>query len=200
MNKIMKRISGVLCVLLLCGMAQAQSGAVKSAACNDGSTLANCGKPAANDPAGYFNLNFVVKEMEDGKVVSSREAHTMSAFTPGRQTNGDIKTGDRVPIVTGIYEEQKSGRQSQVTYIDLGININFSIKSWAGGKLLINTNGTISSGSTAGLDSVPDPVIHSLNWSGDAIVSMGKPVVLLSADDATSKRTFVVELTTTEVK
>src|ERR1700682_561096 len=65
----------------------------------------------------YYHLVFVVKEMEGGKVINSRE-YGMSIGTVENFTNMNprsIRTGTKVPV---------ESEQGKATYIDVGVNID----------------------------------------------------------------------------
>ena len=69
------------------------------------------GQPPAADPISYYRIDFVIKEVEGGKVLNSR-AYSMTTSTSPR--NSSIRTGSKVP-----YETVKG----QYNYSDVGINI-----------------------------------------------------------------------------
>jgi hypothetical protein len=44
------------------------------------------------------------------------------------------------------------------------------------------------------------PMIQQNKWNSQVVVILGKPTVLFSSDEVTSKRTLELELTATEIK
>lgn len=146
----------------------------------------------------YYHLAFVVKEMEDGKAINSRE-YGMSIGTTDNHTNNNprsIRTGTKIPV------ESEPGKSN---YIDVGVNIDCRSVVEVGGRLAIEVSADISSvvnpkmegggGTTRGM-----PMILQNRWSSQALVPLGKATLLFSSDEVTSKRTLQLELTATEIK
>jgi len=145
-------------------------------------------KSAAEHPK-YFHLEFVVKEMDAGKVVSARHYSTMVAT--GRADFGyncTIRTGNKVPVpVSG-------GKDSGTfTYIDVGVNIDCRAAKEVEGSLALSVSAEISNAATA---SNP-PLIRQTKWSSNSIVPIGKPTTIFSSDDVTTKGQMQLELTAT---
>src|SRR6266404_3853455 len=74
----------------------------------------------AQEPA-FYRLDFVVKEVESGKVVNSRSYSSMVAVG----SNGSIRTGGRTPVPTGTGGGLSPLTQAQYTFYDTGVNIDF---------------------------------------------------------------------------
>lgn len=150
-----------------------------------GMGLAQGDKPV-EQPAGYYRLDFVVKEVEGSKVVNSRAYSTTIATDHGARTS--IRTGSRVPL---------PGKEGTVSYMDLGISFDGSLAKLIGSEFAVNISADISS--VAEPSSTP-PVIRNNRWSGDVLVALRKPTMVFSSDDAMSKRQMQVELTATPIK
>jgi len=129
-----------------------------------------------------YQLDFVVKELEDGKVVNTRNYSMMVGAQSGI---GAIRAGDKVPVAT------KAGAAPEYTYIDVGVNIDCHGVMEVQGKLNLSVTADIS---TAAADS-PRPVIRTTKWSGNVIVPYRKSTTLFSSDDTSSKRRMQLELT-----
>jgi hypothetical protein len=145
----------------------------------------------------YYHLVFVVKEMEGGKVINSREygmsIGTLENFMNNNQRS--IRTGTKVPV---------ESEQGKATYIDVGVNIDCRSVMEVGGRLAMDVSADISSigspkmegsGGARGM-----PMILANRWNSQVLVVLGKPTVLFSSDEVTSKRTLKLELTATEIK
>ena len=61
----------------------------------------------------FYKLDFVVREVDDGKVISAK-TYSTSILADERQRGASIRTGNRVPYTTG------GGYQ----YADIGVNID----------------------------------------------------------------------------
>jgi hypothetical protein len=152
----------------------------------------------------YYHLAFVVKELESGKVINSR-AYTMSIGTAENPSNNSfnsrsIRTGTRVPIT----DSKGGGFQ----YFDVGINFDCKNLIDLGDRLGIDVSADISSIQNDSPDGHPQtqvaapsaPAIQQNRWNSQVVVVLGKPTVLFSSDEVTSKRTMQLELTATAIK
>lgn len=159
-------------------------------------------KAAEQEPAKFFHLNFVVKELEGGKVVNSRSyamiigVYPYKQFGPGAYLNQQarsIRTGTRVPV------EMEAGKSD---YVDVGVNIDCRSTMLVQNQLAMNVSAEVSSIETApdGAAKTSLPPIHQNKLNSDVIVSMGKPTVLFTSDDVTSRRTLELELTATPIR
>jgi hypothetical protein len=152
----------------------------------------------------YYHLAFVVKELEAGKVINSR-TYTMSVGTVENPTNNSfnnrsIRTGTKVPIT------DEKGRVT--TYIDVGINFDCKNVMDLGDRLGIDVSADVSNIQNDSPDGHPQTqvavpstsVIQQNKWTSQAVVVLGKPTLLFSSDEVTSKRTMQLELTATAIK
>ena len=146
--------------------------------------------------AHVFKLRFVLKEVEGGKTINSREYFT-SVIAEGRSAGGEIRTGSKVPIYTGTGKEVSS---VQVNYVDLGVNIDFKDVRTDGQLLYMRLTGEASSVDPTTVSPMHQPVIRQNRWRSDVALVPGKPTVVFSSDDVSSKRTMQMEVTATEVK
>lgn len=139
-------------------------------------------------PVHAYRLDFSVKELEDGKVVNSRQ-YSMNLQADDAN---EIKIGTRVPVETG------EGRQYQ--YIDVGTNIWCRIGERSDG-IPLSVRAEISN------FAIPDqagresrPVIRQLKINASTLALLGKPMVIGSVDDPNSKRQFQLEVTVSKLK
>ncbi len=140
-------------------------------------------------PSGYFRLDFVTKELDETKVVNTRN-YTMIVSDAKL---GQIRTGSRVPM--------PQDRNGSVTYVDLGVNIDCRDMREVAGQFVATISVDISSASadTSTTPALP-PVIRQLKWNSTAIVPLRKSTQIYSSDDLSSKHKFQIELTATPVK
>jgi hypothetical protein len=150
----------------------------------------------------YYHLVFVVKEVEAGKVINSRN-YFMSIGTVENSSNGymprSIRTGTKVPV------EAEPGK---ISYVDVGINIDCRSVVDLGDRMAMDLSAEINSvqretedrnkPQTTGLGATPS--IQQNKWNSQVVVFLGKPTVVFSSDEVTSKRTIELELTATEIK
>lgn len=138
----------------------------------------------------YFHLDFVVKELDNGKVTNSR-AYAMTIATNDRPSS--IRTGNKVPIPTG------TGPASSFTYIDVGVNIDCDSAKLIGDDLALRVNAEVSTFASESPAGSP-ALIRQTKWGSTVIVPLRKPTTIFSADDPSSKRQTHLELTATPTR
>lgn len=163
--------------LLLCAAAFAQSEKPKDA------------------PVKFYRLDFVVKEIDDNKVINSRNYATMIS-TNQRAAPGTIRTGSRVPFLV----ESGSGKYQ---YADVGVNIDCrygEISEWQQpeGMLALTVSAEVSSIVADGGGNAP-PVIRQVKWSSIVLIPVKKPTTIFNSDDITSRRKTQLEVTATPI-
>jgi hypothetical protein len=143
-------------------------------------------------PNGFYRLEFVTKELDETKVVMSRNY----SMTVSDKATGQIRTGSRVPSPTST-----GGGNTQFTYIDLGVSIDCREVHEVSGQLTLSVTVDLSSASadTAAVSGAP-PVVRQYKWSSGVIVPLRKSTQIYSSDDLASKRKFQIELTATPIK
>lgn len=139
----------------------------------------------------HYQAVFVAREVEGGKVINSRKYETDMALQGSMSGSGSIRTGARVPTVAG----------AQYTYSDVNINLDFNHARLEGDRVFLSITAEVSSIDTAAPGSaLQAPTIRQNKWNGGVTVPLGKPTVIFSSDDVTSKRTMQIELTVTQVR
>lgn len=144
---------------------------------------------AESEPAKYYHLDFVVKELDSGKVISAR--HYWTTMSTGDRGGCTIRTGSKVPVpVSGTVPS------TSFTYVDVGVNIDCRSAQEVNSELTMDVTTEISSAAPT-----PNPpVIRQNKWNGHVIVALNKPTLIFSSDDVASKGQIQVELTASAVK
>jgi hypothetical protein len=109
----------------------------------------------------------------------------------GRKTV--LKQGNRVPLVTGSVSTS-GGAQTQVQYLDIGLNIDASIEESADG---VKLNTAVEQSSIAEGKSgfgTPDPIVRQAKLEGTSILTAGEPLILGSMDIPSSSRGLDIEV------
>lgn len=143
----------------------------------------------------FFHLDFVVKEVADGKVINSRSYSTMIA-TGGNPLPGEIRAGNKVPIQTG-----PAGNR-QPDYLDVGVNFDCQSAREVNEELALHVAAEVSNlaaGQIPGSGALP-PLLRQNRWRSDVILPLKKPTVIFSSDDPTSTHKMQVELTATPIR
>jgi len=152
----------------------------------------------------FFKLDFVVKEVDAGKTISS---HPYSVRAGVDAANGaSIRTGSKMSLATGT----ASGGVMQYTYFDTGIN--FDVHRLDVHRLDVHRlkegDSEVSKELVVAVSSVVEeptektrqPVIRQNQWTSMVTVKVGKPTMVFSSDDVSSKRQMSVELTATPIR
>ncbi len=135
----------------------------------------------------YVHLDFTIKELDNGKVVTTRTYSTISSAGPGGVCS--IRTGDKIPVQSD---------KGATTYLDVGVSIDCNSLRLAGNQLALHLTADISSqvpdGSKEGL-----PVIRQNRWTSSVIVPLGKVTTLFSFDGTATKRQSQLDLSATPI-
>lgn len=158
-----------------------------------GQTADNTSAKTDNDQgktAQAYRLDFSFNEVVDGKKVNTRN-YTMDLMPQGGQ---EIKIGTRVPVVVGT-----GGKDSQYQYIDVGTNIEAHLNRLTDTDVELRIKCEVSNIDTTA-DSKIAPVIRQIKLEGATLLVVGKPLLIGSVDDPTSKRQFQLEVTVTKLR
>jgi hypothetical protein len=140
-------------------------------------------------PVHAYKLDFSVKELEDSKVINTRQ-YSMNLQADDAN---EIKIGTRVPVETG------EGHQFQ--YVDVGTNIWCRIGERPDG-IPLSVRAEVSNFAIP--EQIPGheahPVIRQLQIKASTLALVGKPMIVGSVDDPNSKRQFQLEVTVSKLK
>jgi hypothetical protein len=134
----------------------------------------------------YFRLEFVVQELgTDGKPVNSR-SYTGTASTGRGDGMISVRTGSRIPVVTG--SSSGATNEKNVQYLDVGVNIDARDVHEVDGMLAAHINAEISSlAAQAGASEPSSPIIRQTRWQAPVLIPIHKPTVVFTSDDLDSK-------------
>jgi type II secretory pathway component GspD/PulD (secretin) len=125
-----------------------------------------------------YRLTYTLTETDGGK--STGTQHVSLVVIAGAKSV--LKEGTRVPIVTGTLEAGSSTSNTQVQYLDIGLNIDASLEEYAGGVRLrskIEQSNVAEEKSGMGAQ---DPVIRQTMLEGTSPLIEGKPLILGTLD------------------
>jgi len=136
-------------------------------------------------PTKSYRLTYSITELEGGKRVGVQ--HFSMIVTSGQRTQ--LKQGSRVPIVTG-----SDKGDSQVQYIDIGLNFDSTLDQYANGaKLSTRVEQTSVAEERSGVGP-QDPVVRQTTLANTSFLLPGKPVVLGSLDVPGSMRHMDIDV------
>jgi type II secretory pathway component GspD/PulD (secretin) len=141
-------------------------------------------------PKKSYRLTYTITELDGGKRVGVQ--HYSMIVTDGQRSV--MKQGNKVPIVTGSYNDKTSQTESQVTYIDVGMNFDATLDGYGNGGRLrtkVEQLGMVDEKSGVGPQ---DPIVRQSAMEGTVNLMPGKAVVLGSLDVPGSTRHLDVDV------
>lgn len=120
-------------------------------------------------PRKSFRVTYTIADLENGK----RGAAQHYALVVVSGTSSEFRQGNRVPILTGKYGDEK-GPEQQFQYIDVGISISCTAEATALNSK-IELSGVADEKSSVGLQ---DPVISQTRLEGLSLFTPGKPQII----------------------
>jgi hypothetical protein len=145
----------------------------------------------------FYRLDYLLREMDGTKELSKRNyAITVRSGHDYKQ----LRTGSRVPVVTGG-SNPVSGQQ-QYQYMDVGMNIDTQTLEDANGVWLQITADLTSIAANETPQNTPSlpPLVRQAKVSASVPVTPGKSTQVFSVDEPTSSRRFELSVTATQVR
>jgi type II secretory pathway component GspD/PulD (secretin) len=137
-----------------------------------------------------YRLTYTIREMDGGRQVGTQQFALVVA-SGGRTI---FKQGNKVPIVTGRFNEETSNANSQVQYLDVGLNIDATLDAYSDGlRLHTKVEQSSIADEKSGIGA-QDPVVRQTTLEGVSTLIQGKPVVLGSLDTPGSTRRQEIEV------
>ncbi|MGC1361443.1 MAG: hypothetical protein WA826_09730 [Silvibacterium sp.] len=143
-----------------------------------------------------YRLTYTITETDSGQSLGT---HRVALIVASGETT-DLKQGIKVPIVTGTNDPGTSTANSQVQYLDVGLNIKASLTG-SSDDLRLHTK--VEQSSLAEEKSsmgAQDPVIRQTTLEGMSTLTQGRPVVLGSLDIPGSTRHMEIEVSSEPVQ
>ena len=141
-------------------------------------------------PKKSYRLTFTTEELDAEKVIGTQ--HFSMIVVSGGRT--DSKVGSKVPVVTGRYDAAKGVTEKQVTYLDVGLNVNASLDESSEGLRLRTKVERLSVAEERSAVGMDDPIIRQAQLEGTANLVPGKTLVLGSLDVPGSTRHVTVSV------
>ncbi len=146
---------------------------------------------STDKPAHTYRLLYTVTESDAGKRLGVQ--HFAMTVVSGQRAS--MKEGSKIPVVTGGYTQAGTPQQGQyqITYIDVGLNLDATLSDGNDGLQLKAT--VEQSGMLDPVDSITkDPVIRQSRLDNSCLLKVGTPVVLGSLDVPGSTRHLDIEV------
>ena len=136
----------------------------------------------------FYRLDFAIREMEGEKLVDTRN---YSLWVQAGHTER-MTAGSEVPYSTG---------QGSTGYRKTGVSITCTLQETEGNPWLYVALDISSVAPGEKIVDPPPPVVfRSVSFSAEALLTLGKSTTVSSADDPTTKRRLLVDVTTTKLK
>jgi hypothetical protein len=139
--------------------------------------------------AKFYKLDFVVKELDAGKVQTSKSYSVIGSVTSGGNTM--VRSGDKVPV---------PANGGQYTYLDVGVNIDCKLVFETATDLALQVSADISSVGNVDATRSASPTISQTKWNSNVIVPLKKATLIFSSESPASKRTTQLEVTATPLQ
>jgi type II secretory pathway component GspD/PulD (secretin) len=130
-------------------------------------------------PRKIYRVTYSITETDSGKLVGTRKVALVVVDSGGKTV---LKQGSRVPIITGTSEPGSAKQDSQVQYIDVGLDIEASLETSPDGIRLHTKVAQSSLADERSSMGAQDPAIHQTDLEGMSTLAPGKPLVLGSLD------------------
>ncbi len=146
-------------------------------------------------PRKTYRLTYTIAELDGQKRVGTQ--HFSMVVVSGQKTV--LKQGNKVPVVTGSYTNGTSGSgvpgvQTQITYLDIGLNFEATLDESASGVRLRTKAEQSSVADEKSGVGAEDPVVRQTVLEGTAVLTPGKPLMLGSLDVPGSTRHLDVDV------
>ena len=116
---------------------------------------------APEAPPKFYKLDLTVRELEGGKIVTSR-AYSQSVALGSPHNRASVRTGDKIPTIVSP--------NGQFNYTDVGVNLDCFLTHASATELVMQVTADISS-----LVEKPGggpPVINQTRWNGGVAVRL----------------------------
>jgi type II secretory pathway component GspD/PulD (secretin) len=125
-------------------------------------------------PRTAYKVTYTFTETDNGKAVGVH--HLTLLVVAGEKAVA--KHGNRVPIVTGTFDKENAAQNSQVQYLDVGLNIEASLD---GDRLRSKVEETSVADERSGIGA-QDPIVRQTSLEATSDVAPGRSFVLGSLD------------------
>jgi len=183
MRRISRRFAAAVMVAWLVTLANSGRAQESEETTAGGTTVQKAPKHANG-----YRVEFVIRELEEGKRVNARRYLMMVV----ENRVAKVRVGSRVPYAAGEHQFQ---------YQDVGMNIDCRVFQEPDNSLALVTSIEWSSlAANEGAGTLPNnPVFRQLKFTADSLIPPAKPTVIGSMDDVASNHRYEIEVTATKV-
>ena len=151
-------------------------------------------RDARRNIPGAYRLTYIMTEMDGSRQVGSqRYQMVMDADTSWTNLN----LGTRIPIATAILGAKDLSPQTQVSYVDVGMNIRAELRQFSNGLELRNR--IVQSAVDAQQLTSKTPIIRQTTLESTVLLNENQPVVLGKADIPGSTHSLQIQVELTKL-
>ena len=143
-------------------------------------------------PRKAYKVTYTFTETDNGKPMGVH--HLTLLVVAGEKAVA--KHGNRVPIVTGTFDKENAAQNSQVQYLDVGLNIEASLD---GDRLRSKVEQTSVSDEKSGIGA-QDPIVRQTSLEATSDIAPARSFVLGSLDIPRTTRHEEIEASVEEVQ
>jgi type II secretory pathway component GspD/PulD (secretin) len=125
-------------------------------------------------PKKVYRITYTITESDSGKKTGV-EHYSLIVASDNKSV---FKQGNRIPIVTGSFDKDNSGANTQIQYLDVGMNIEAYV-SGVGLHTKIEQSSVADEKSNVGIQ---DPLVRQTMLEGTSTFTSGKAIPLGSID------------------
>jgi len=158
-------------------------------------------KPA-EAPVHFFHLLFVVQEVgPDGKPTNSR-SYTATVSTDAHDDGTSIRASSRIPFATGSFSsgEGNSPANTQISYFDVGVNIDTHNAREIGRRLSLHITADVSTLTSSREENLHQPTYRQNKWQATVLIPLDKPTVVFTSDSLDNKGSMQMVVTATSLQ
>jgi type II secretory pathway component GspD/PulD (secretin) len=137
-----------------------------------------------------YRLTYTITETDSGKPVQTQHF----AFLVASGEKSTFRQGSRVPVVTGEFNDKTVSPNTQVQYVDVGLNVEATLGSYSDGlKLETKIEQSTVADEKSGVGT-QDPILHQTLLETTAALHPDKPLIVGSLDVPGSTRRRQVDV------
>ncbi|MHB1938225.1 MAG: hypothetical protein ACYCOR_16805 [Acidobacteriaceae bacterium] len=144
--------------------------------------------------SGPYRLTYTLTEMDGTKRVGSQH-YAIMLDADASPTN--LRLGTKIPIETGASGANALPSQTQISYIDVGTNIQSKLRQFANGLEL--SSHVVQSAVDSPQSLLKTPVIRQTDLQSTVLLNEDKPIVLGNADTPGSTHSLQIQVELTKV-
>jgi len=144
--------------------------------------------------SGPYRLTFTITELDGTRKVNSQH-YVMAGDADAPPT--ELKLGTKIPIETGASGANALPSQTQISYIDIGLNVRARLWQFANGLEL--SSGISQSAVDSQQSLLKSPVIRQTDLVSTVLLTQNKPTTLGMMDELGTTHRLQIEVEVTRI-